>query len=50
MCKSNSSLEFINIGNNDFIYKICVVGREGELEGLGPNNRNNNKNSQILFH
>ena len=39
--KSNSSLGFINNGNNDFIYNICFWGREGELKELDP---------KIIFH
>ena len=34
--KSNSSLGFINNDNNDFIYNICVLDREGELIGFYP--------------
>ena len=48
--KSDSSLEFVNNGNNDFIYKICVVKEEGELEGLDPNNRGNGKNVGDCFY
>ena len=48
--KSNPSLEFVNNGNNDFIYKICVVKEEGELEGLDPNNRGNDKNVGECFY
>ena len=48
--KSNKSLEFVNNGENDFIYKICVVKEEGELEGLDPNNRGNDKNVGECFN
>ena len=48
--KSNSSLEFVNNGNNDFIYKICIVKEEGELKGLDPSNNGNNKNEGDCFY
>ena len=47
--KSNRNLVFKN-DNNDFIYKICVVKKEGQLEGLDQNNGGNNINEENCFN
>ena len=38
--KSDPSIVFKN-NDKDFIYQICVEDKEGQLEGLDPNNRGN---------
>ena len=45
---SNSILAYKN-NNNDFIYKICVENKEGQLKGLEPNNSQININTGDCF-
>ena len=47
--KSNRNLVFKN-DNNDFIYKICVIKKEGQLEGLDQNNGGNNIIEENCFN
>ena len=45
---SNSTLSYKN-DNNNFIYKICVENKEGQLKGLDPNNGEININTGDCF-